>query len=102
MTEYLVAKIDDMSENSVRAVKAGRHVVAVYRVDGEFYALHNTCPHKGGAMCDGMIVPEKLVVRCPWHHWNWRLDSGELESDPRQKIRQFDVKVVGDEVVLTV
>jgi nitrite reductase/ring-hydroxylating ferredoxin subunit len=39
-------------------------------------------------------------VRCPWHHWNWRLADGRLESDPRQAVRTYPITIDGDEVVL--
>ncbi len=102
MTEYVVGKVEDIPEDEGLAVRAGRHLVAIYRVKNKVYALHNSCPHKGGAMCYGIVVPDKLMVRCPWHYWNWSLETGELDTDPRQKIRCYDVKVEDGEVVLTV
>lgn len=100
MAEYVVGKVEDIPENGAVAVQAGRHLVAVFRVEGVFYALHALCPHKGGLLCGGQVVADKRTVRCPWHYWNWRLETGELETDPRQKVRVFDVKVVDGEVIL--
>lgn len=101
MAEYVVGKVDDIPENGSIAVQAGRHLVAVFRVRDRFFGLHAVCPHKGGLLCGGEVVADKMMVRCPWHHWNWRIDTGELETDPRQKVRRFEVKVVDDEVVLS-
>ncbi len=100
MSEYVVGKVDDVPENGSIAVQAGRHLVAVFRVAGKFYGLHAICPHKGGLLCGGQVMADKLVVRCPWHYWAWRLETGELETDPRQKVRRFEVKVVDGEVVV--
>src|SRR3954451_15523268 len=69
------------------AVQAGRRTIAVFRVGGEFFAVSNACPHKGASLCDGEIIIADKLIRCPWHHWNWRLYDGKLESDPRQSLR---------------
>ena len=113
MTEYAVGKLEDIPEDGAVAVQAGRHLVAVFRLGDEVYALHNTCPHKGGFLCQGQVVADKKMVRCPWPPTRqrslfkvssirrWRKETGALETDPRQKVRRFDVKVVDGEVVLT-
>lgn len=101
MTEYVVGRVDDIPDNGAVAVRAGRRIIAVFR-DGEtFYAIHNTCPHKGGLMCDGEFEADKRIVRCPIHLWGWKLDTGELETDPRQRMRTYSVRVIDGEVVLS-
>ncbi len=100
MIEYVVGKIDDIRPGTAIAVQAGRRVIAVFRLGEEFFAVNNACPHKGASLCDGEIVIADKVVRCPWHHWNWQLDDGKLESDPRQRLRTYEVTVEGDEVIL--
>ena len=79
--EYIVGRIDDIPDKGSVAVKAGRQTIAVFR-DGEF-------------------EPANGIVRCPLHLWGWHLERGELETDPRQQIRTYPVKVVDGEVVLS-
>lgn len=100
MQEYLIGKLADIPEGKAIAVEAGRRTVAVYRVGDEVFATANTCPHKGASLCEGEVVVKDKVVRCPWHHWNWHLDDGSLDADPRQCLRTFNVAVDGDDVVL--
>jgi NAD(P)H-dependent nitrite reductase small subunit len=100
MTEYVVGKIDDIPPGTAIAVTAGPRTIAVFRVGDRFFALSNVCPHKGAALCDGEVLISDAIVRCPWHHWNWRLADGTLESDPRQRVRTYEVAVDGDEVIL--
>jgi nitrite reductase (NADH) small subunit len=100
MTEYVVGKVDDIPSGSAIAVQAGRRTIAVFRVGDDFFAVNNACPHKGAALCDGEIIIEDKIVRCPWHHWNWQLDSGKLQADPRQALRTYEVTVDGGEVIL--
>lgn len=100
MKEYVIGSVDEIPDNGSVAVKAGHQVIAVFRTGESFYAIHNTCPHKGGLMCDGAFEPENKIVRCPIHLWGWRLDTGELETDPREKLLTYEVKVVDGEVIL--
>jgi nitrite reductase (NADH) small subunit/3-phenylpropionate/trans-cinnamate dioxygenase ferredoxin subunit len=100
MIEYVVGKIDDIRPGTAIAVQAGHRVIAVFRLGDGFFAVNNACPHKGASLCDGEIVIADQIVRCPWHHWNWRLGDGRLESDPRQRLRTYEVAVEGDEVIL--
>ena len=99
--EYIVGRIDDIPDKGSVAVKAGRQTIAVFRDGESFFAIHNMCPHKGGLMCDGEFEPANGIVRCPLHLWGWHLERGELETDPRQQIRTYPVKVVDGEVVLS-
>jgi nitrite reductase (NADH) small subunit len=99
--DYIVGRIEDIPDKGAVAVKAGRQVIAVFRSGESLYAVHNTCPHKGGLMCEGEFDPERGLVRCPLHFWGWQIDRGELETDPRQMIRTYPVKVVDGEVVLS-
>jgi nitrite reductase (NADH) small subunit len=100
MTEYIVGKVEDIPSGTAIAVQAGRRTIAVFRVGDDFFAVNNACPHKGASLCDGEVVIEDKIVRCPWHHWNWQLDGGKLQSDPRQGLRTYEVAVDGDEVIL--
>jgi nitrite reductase (NADH) small subunit len=71
MREYVVGNVADIPEGGHVAIQIGRKVVAVFRVGGEFFAIHNRCAHKGGSLCDGILEAEERIVRCPWHHWDW-------------------------------
>ena len=102
MQEYSVGKLSELPDGKGVAVQAGRRTIAVFRIGSEVFAIHNTCPHKGASLCDGTVVCEDKVVRCPWHHWNWRLEDGKLAVTPTQGLRKYDVVVEGDEVILRV
>lgn len=98
--EYFVAKENDILEGGSVAVQAGSRTIAVFRVQGKFYAILNRCLHKGGSLCEGTVVKDRKVVRCPWHLWDWSLETGHLEAYPRKRMLVFDVRVVDGEVFL--
>jgi nitrite reductase/ring-hydroxylating ferredoxin subunit len=90
---------------------AGRSI-GVFNVDGTYYALHNRCPHKGGALCEGPLTGTTLptdgfeypyglegrIVRCAWHGWEFEVESGRCLVDARVRARSFPVEVEGDMV----
>jgi len=100
MTEYLLGKIGDFPDGKGRAFRAGGRTVAVFRTDGKLYALANRCVHKGASLCEGDISENGTVIRCPWHNWAFDLASGQHKLDPKEKLRTYQVKLEGDEVIL--
>src|SRR5438477_5554940 len=100
MIEYVVGKVGDIAPGTAIAVQAGQRTIAVFRIGNEFFATSNACPHKGASLCDGEILVDQKIVRCPWHHWNWRLENGRLQSDGRQGVRTYEVLVDGGEVIV--
>lgn len=57
--------------------------VAVFNVDGEFYAVQASCTHAGGPLCEGSIWGE--IVTCPWHASEFNVRTGEVVSPPAEE-----------------
>jgi nitrite reductase/ring-hydroxylating ferredoxin subunit len=100
MTEYLLGRIEDFPEGKGRAFRAGARTVAVFRSNNRFFALANRCVHKGASLCDGELCEDGTIVRCPWHNWPFRLDDGRNCLDPNERIRTYQVRMEGDQVIL--
>ena len=70
--------------------------VAIFKVDGEIYALSNICPHQHNTLIyDGFIDDEYVV--CPAHGWMFNLKTGKTPSGTKG-LDSFDVKVADDQV----
>lgn len=65
--------------------------IAVYNVDGRFYATDNACPHRGGPLGEGEL--EGTIVRCPWHAWRWDVTSGANVNNPAVRVAAYPVTV---------
>jgi nitrite reductase/ring-hydroxylating ferredoxin subunit len=63
--------------------------VAVFNVDGEYYAIDNFCPHKGAPLSDGALCGH--VVECSLHGWQFDVRTGECLTVP-ERIRTYRVK----------
>jgi nitrite reductase/ring-hydroxylating ferredoxin subunit len=70
--------------------------LAVFNVEGTFYAIDNTCVHRGGPLGEGDV--EGNVVTCPWHGWEYNVTTGECVNNPSAKVEVYQVKVEGNDV----
>lgn len=56
-----VASTDELDDGEGTVVEANGHTIALFRVDGDFYAIGNECTHMGGPLgegdLDGTTVP---------------------------------------------
>ena len=90
--------------------------VGVFNVHGRFYALHNRCPHRGGALCLGPVTGtastdagfrfvyerEGELLRCAWHGWEFEIASGRSLVDERIRAKTFPVEVEDGNVYVLV
>ena len=64
--------------------------LALYNVDGEYYATENFCPHKGARLTDGKLCGH--IVECGLHGWQFDVRSGECLT-VRERILTYRVTV---------
>jgi nitrite reductase/ring-hydroxylating ferredoxin subunit len=84
-----VGSAESVPPGTSKAFTLGRYDVAVFNVDGTFYALENACPHQGGPIADGYV--EALEVTCPWHAWCFDLRTGKMTLGDFAVIPRFAV-----------
>ncbi|HEX4834914.1 MAG TPA: non-heme iron oxygenase ferredoxin subunit [bacterium] len=101
MTEYIrVARASDMPPGSVRRVEIAGHVVALANVDGQFYAVDDTCTHEEASLSEGGLSGEILV--CPRHGSRFNMKTGRVLSLPAvRSVAVYPVRVEGDEVLVS-
>lgn len=83
-------------------VDAGGTPVALVVANGKYYAFSNVCRHRGGPIGEGEVDAGEGTVICPWHGWQYDLNTGTARLNPLAKLQVFKVAVVGDEVRVTV
>ncbi|HET7875800.1 MAG TPA: Rieske 2Fe-2S domain-containing protein [Methylomirabilota bacterium] len=93
MARVVVAKVGEVPPGEGRVVDAGSRTLALFNVDGAYYALDNTCAHRGGPLGEGEL--EETIVTCPWHAWRWDVTTGANVNNPAVKMACFPVAVEG-------
>ena len=97
MNEFVtVAKVADMVPGTGRTVEVNGVWIALFNVEGTFYAIDNTCPHAGGPLGEGKL--NGTAVECPWHGWKFSVVSGERVGNPNFQVTCCQVRIQGDEV----
>ena len=86
-----VALVGDVPEGEGRVVDVNGRTLALFNLDGRFYAVDNDCPHRGGPLGEGEL--DGPVVRCPWHAWRWDVRTGANVNNPAVKIACFPVTI---------
>lgn len=103
MAEFqTVCQASDLPEGESTVVQVEGKLIALFRHEGQFYALDDVCPHMGASLAGGYV--EKGTVTCPWHAWRFRLTDGVWADNPRGQIGVgcYPVRVEGEEVQVCV
>ena len=102
MTELVkVANIQEVTEGNAIAVEVAGEKVALFNVEGTFYAIDDTCTHRGGPLCEGEV--EGTEVTCPWHGGKFDLTNGSVLGPPAPDgVASYKVVVEENEIKIEI
>jgi nitrite reductase (NADH) small subunit len=100
MPFVLAAKIAEVPLGSVHEIQVAGKAVALANVDGKFFAIDNTCLHRGGPLGEGSL--QGKTVTCPWHGWEYDATTGELLQNPSMGVACYPTEVRGEEVFVDI
>ena len=95
-----ICKVSDLTEKRGKRFLIDDVDVAVFKVDGEVYALSNICPHQHASIIYDSFVDRGCVI-CPAHGWEFDLKSGKLYSGG-SGLDKYEVKIIDDYVFVKV
>ena len=95
-----IAAVVECPPGSARELVAADRMVALFNVDGEFYALDGVCPHQGGPIGKGELCG--TVVTCPWHGWQFDICTGQHQTTASLRHPTLCVKVEGEHIFVDV
>jgi 3-phenylpropionate/trans-cinnamate dioxygenase ferredoxin subunit len=92
-----VARVSDIAEGGVKVVRIEDQAIAVFRLDGAFYAMDDACSHDGGPLAEGRI--EGTVIECPRHGARFDVRTGAALCLPASSpVATYAVRVAGDDI----
>lgn len=99
MTNFVeVLKTDALAESQGTTVFVNERDIALYRYEGDFYALDNTCVHRHGKLGDGWMDGPNVI--CPLHQWDYDVKTGVSRYNVEETVATYPVKVEGDAVYI--
>ena len=93
-----VARLADCPPGSARELVVAERVLALYNIEGAFFALDGVCPHQGGPLGKGTL--EGCIVTCPWHGWQFDVASGRHLPTGRIVQPRYEVRTEGEWVLV--
>ena len=97
MSDFVtVATVDQIPPGASRTVDVHGVRIALFNVDGTYYAVDNTCPHAGGPLGEGFVNGD--AVECPWHGWKFNLRTGERCGNPNITVACCRVQVADGKI----
>lgn len=92
-----VAAVDEFAPGSCRVVDADDVPIAVFNLDGRFYAIEDNCTHEDAELCGGQIDGDEIV--CPLHGARFSIITGTVTGPPAyENLRTFAVHVANGRV----
>lgn len=120
MGEHTVIPANELDDGDRIVVELEGRDVGIFRIDGEYHAYTSWCPHQGGPMCEGPIsgttsasydresleetlqwVRDGRILVCPWHGWQFDLQTGEGIHDDRFRLISHSVREEDGYIVVT-
>ncbi len=75
-----VAPADELSPGDYRVVDIDDALIAVFNIDGEFYAIEDVCTHDFETLTGGCIEGYEII--CPRHGARFNIKTGEALTPP--------------------
>ena len=92
-----VAALSDIKDGEAFAVELGGEPIALYRIDGQVYAIGDVCTHEFALLSQGFV--EDCAIECPLHQAKFDIRTGRCLAAPAtEDVRRYEIKIEGNDV----
>ncbi len=94
MTDWIdVCAADSVAENENVIVEVDGTDVAIFNIEGQFYAIEDVCSHDGAEIASGELQGDEII--CPRHGARFCVKTGEVKCAPAyENIETFPLQIV--------
>jgi nitrite reductase (NADH) small subunit len=112
-----VGRVSDLVDGQRLLVRIDDRDVFVFEREGRLYAFENLCRHMGGPVGEGNLIGKVESVLdetgahirdrfsqteihnvCPWHGWEYDIETGECAANRRLKLRRYEAVQRGEDI----
>jgi nitrite reductase (NADH) small subunit len=111
-----VCRAEELPPGERRLATIGGMEVGVFNLGDRFVAYRNLCPHQGAPVCLGRVGGTTLpsapgeyvfgrrgrILHCPWHGWQFDLETGEALFGHRVRLAPVEVELADDSIVVSI
>ena len=100
MGKIIAGKVEEFSDGKPHKVTVDGKDILVVNIDGNYYAMDDTCTHSGASLSEGKM--EGTSVICGWHGAQFDCKSGKLEKFPAKinDLKSYNVVVESEDVFI--
>ncbi len=96
-----IARTDEIAPGKAKMVEVEGRKIALFNLEGSYWAIDDTCTHRGGPLSAGEV--EREVVTCPWHGSRFNIKTGEVLISPAiEGVKSYEVQVEGSIIMIEV
>jgi 3-phenylpropionate/trans-cinnamate dioxygenase ferredoxin subunit len=96
-----IATKNDIENGSMKTFEIAGKKIAVAHIDGNFFAIDDTCSHAQCSLGEGYIDGQTVI--CPCHGSTFDIESGKVLSMPATKdITSYPIKVEGNDILVKI
>jgi nitrite reductase/ring-hydroxylating ferredoxin subunit len=97
MAEFVeAANLNQISPGTGTTVKVADKEIAIFNVDGEIYAMGDSCPHAGASLGAGKL--NGRIVTCRAHGLRYDVSTGQVTTGgfgvPCYQVKIMDGKIL--------
>ncbi len=110
MAWHQVAQVGEIAPGKPKIVSVSGKEIGVFWEGERYFAVLNYCPHFGAPVCLGQVFgaitsdepgqqsydASRPILCCPWHRWEFDLETGQALTPIKQRLRTYDVRVEND------
>ena len=97
MEFVVVAETSELEANPTLCIEKKGKQIALFKQNGNFFAIDNRCTHQGGSLCEGTLKDGE--IECPLHGSHFEIGTGEATAPPAvEDVNKYNVRVRSEKV----
>lgn len=101
MSQKKEVSVSDMKDGSKKLVSIDGHQIALFCIEGDYYAIEDTCSHAEASLSEGYL--DGYEIECPLHGARFDVRNGDALSMPAfQGVKTYPVTKNGDTVYIEI
>ena len=92
------ARVEELPPGGSKVVTINNRTIALFNIEGKYFAIHNLCPHEGGPLNEGRV--KGFIVSCPWHDLAFDIRNGQGTDGGGYCVGSYEVRVEDGQILV--